>query len=105
MIGTLLRARPIEQKGAAVQAFARQVVPLLGSGAIEPVVDGVFPADQAAEAFDHLGRPGKFGKVLLSWTRDAPSGIAPGHCDHYRPQAAGPGGTPIGGRPSHCGSG
>ena len=67
MIGTLLRARPIEQKGAAVQAFARQVVPLLESGAIEPVVERVFPAEQAAEAFDHLGRPGKFGKVLLSW--------------------------------------
>jgi NADPH:quinone reductase-like Zn-dependent oxidoreductase len=67
MIGTLLRARPIEQKGAAVQAFARQVVPLLESGAIDPVVDRVFPAEQAAEAFDYMAQPGKFGKVLLSW--------------------------------------
>jgi NADPH2:quinone reductase len=68
MIGTLLRARPIEQKGAAVQAFARQVVPLLASGAIEPAVDRVFPAEQAAEAFEHLQQPGKFGKVLLDWS-------------------------------------
>lgn len=67
MIGTLLRARPSEQKGAAVQAFARQVVPLLESGAIVPVVDRVFPAEQAAEALDHLQQPGKFGKVLLAW--------------------------------------
>lgn len=67
MIGTLLRARPLEQKAAAVQAFARQIVPLLESGAIVPVVDRVFPAEQAAEAFDHLQQPGKFGKVLLSW--------------------------------------
>src|SRR6185503_5009930 len=67
MIGTLLRARPIEQKGAAVQAFARQVVPLLESGAIDPVVDRVFPAEQAAEAFDYMAQPGKFGKVLLGW--------------------------------------
>ncbi|HYW28509.1 MAG TPA: zinc-binding dehydrogenase [Gaiellales bacterium] len=67
MIGTLLRARPAEQKGAAVQAFARQVVPLLESGAIVPVVDRVFPAEQAAEALDHLQQAGKFGKVLLAW--------------------------------------
>jgi NADPH:quinone reductase-like Zn-dependent oxidoreductase len=50
-----------------VQAFARQVVPLLESGAIVPVVDSVFPAEQAAEALDHLQQPGKFGKVLLAW--------------------------------------
>ena len=67
MIGTLLRARPIEQKGVAVQTFARQVVPLLESGAIDPVVDRVFPAEQAAEAFEYMAQPGKFGKVLLSW--------------------------------------
>lgn len=67
VIGTLLRARPVEQKGAAVQAFARQVVPLLESGKIVPVVDRVFPVEQAAEALDHLQQPGKFGKVLLAW--------------------------------------
>jgi NADPH:quinone reductase-like Zn-dependent oxidoreductase len=67
MRGTLLRARPIEQKAAAVQAFAREVVPLLESGAVEPVVDRVFPAEQAAAAFEHIQQPGKFGKVLLAW--------------------------------------
>lgn len=67
MIGTLRRARPIEQKGAAVQAFARQVVPLLESGAIVPIVDRDFPAEQAAAAFDYMEQPGKFGKVLLAW--------------------------------------
>jgi putative PIG3 family NAD(P)H quinone oxidoreductase len=67
MRGTLLRARPIEQKASAVQAFAREVVPLLESGAVEPVVDRVFPAGQAAEAFEHIQQPGKFGKVLLAW--------------------------------------
>jgi putative PIG3 family NAD(P)H quinone oxidoreductase len=65
--GTLLRARPLEQKALAVQAFARGVVPLLASGRVAPVVDRVFPVEQAAEAFDHLGAPGKFGKVLLEF--------------------------------------
>ena len=65
--GTLLRARPLDQKAAAVQAFARQVVPLLASGAVRPLVDRVFPADQAAAAFEHMTVPGKFGKVLLEF--------------------------------------
>jgi NADPH:quinone reductase-like Zn-dependent oxidoreductase len=43
------------------------VVPLLASGAIDPVVDRVFSADQATEAFDYMAQPGKFGKVLLGW--------------------------------------
>jgi NADPH:quinone reductase-like Zn-dependent oxidoreductase len=65
--GTMLRARPLEQKAAAVQAFARQVVPLLERGAVRPLVDRVFAAEQAVEAFDHMNVPGKFGKVLLEF--------------------------------------
>ena len=67
VMGTMLRARPLEEKAAAVQAFAHQVVPLLASGRVRPLVDRVFPADRAADAFDHLAAPGKFGKVLLQF--------------------------------------
>jgi NADPH:quinone reductase len=67
MIGTLLRARPLEEKALAVQAFGREVVPLLATGSVRPVIDRVFPVEQAAEAFDYLTRPGKFGKVLLAF--------------------------------------
>jgi NADPH:quinone reductase-like Zn-dependent oxidoreductase len=67
VMGTMLRARPLEQKAAAVQAFAHQVVPLLASGRVRPLIDRVFPAEQAVDAFDHLAGPGKFGKVLLEF--------------------------------------
>ena len=67
IVGTLLRARPMEEKAAAVRAFDRSVVPLLASGAVRPFVDRVFPAEDAAAAFDHLAAPGKFGKVLLEF--------------------------------------
>ncbi len=67
LYGTVLRARPVEEKAAAVQAFARSVVPLLGAGRTLPTVDHVFPAAQAAAAFDYLARPGKFGKILLEF--------------------------------------
>jgi NADPH:quinone reductase-like Zn-dependent oxidoreductase len=65
LMASTLRSRPLEQKAAAVQAFAHQVVPLLARGAVRPLVDRVFPAEQAAEAFEYLARPGKLGKVLL----------------------------------------
>ena len=67
LYGTMLRARPLEEKAAAVQAFARSVVPLLAAGRALPVIDRVFPAADAVAAFDYLVRPGKSGKVLLDF--------------------------------------
>ena len=67
VFGTHLRARPLEEKAAAVQAFAREVVPHLATGRIVPLVDRVFPAAEAAAAFDRLQEPGKLGKVLLDF--------------------------------------
>ncbi len=67
LLGTVLRARPLEEKAMAVQAFAREVVPHLASGRIVPLVDRVFPANEAAAAFDRMAGPGKLGKVLLDF--------------------------------------
>jgi len=67
LVGTVLRARPLEEKAAAVRAFAREVVPHLATGRITPLVDRVFPAGEAAAAFDRLQEPGKLGKVLLDF--------------------------------------
>jgi NADPH2:quinone reductase len=67
LLGTVLRGRSLEEKAAAVQAFAREVVPLLATGRVRPVVDRVFPFTDAAAAFEYLGQPGKFGKVLLEF--------------------------------------
>jgi len=65
--GTVLRARPLEEKAVAVQAFAASVVPLLATGAIRPRIDRVFGAADVTAAFDYLVRPGKSGKVLLDF--------------------------------------
>jgi len=65
VMGTVLRARSMEEKAAAVQAFARSVVPHLAAGRARPVIDRVFPVAEAAAAFEHLSAPGKLGKVLL----------------------------------------
>jgi NADPH:quinone reductase-like Zn-dependent oxidoreductase len=66
--GTVLRGRPLEEKAIATRRFAREVLPALASGRVRPIVDSVWPADDVAAAFDHLSRPGKHGKVLLSFS-------------------------------------
>jgi NADPH:quinone reductase len=66
--GTVLRARPMEEKAAAVQLFARSVVPLLAAGRMTMAIDRVFPAAEAPAAFDYLAKPGKFGKILLEFS-------------------------------------
>jgi NADPH:quinone reductase-like Zn-dependent oxidoreductase len=67
LIGTVLRARPLEEKAAAVRAFGRSVVPLLAAGTVRPRIDRVFPAAEVTAAFDYLAKPGKSGKVLLAF--------------------------------------
>ena len=67
ILGTHLRARPLEEKAAAVQAFGHDVLPFLADGRAHGIVDRVFPAEQADEAFEYMARPGKFGKVLLGF--------------------------------------
>jgi len=65
--GTVLRSRPLEEKGAAVRAFEREVLPGLSAGSMRPLVDSVYPAERFADAFDRLEGRGKLGKVLLDF--------------------------------------
>ena len=67
IFGTQLRARPLEQKAAAVQAFAREVVPHLSAGRIRAVIDNIFAVEEAAAAFEAMASRGKFGKILLAF--------------------------------------
>jgi putative PIG3 family NAD(P)H quinone oxidoreductase len=63
--GTLLRPRTTEEKAAATAAFVAEVVPLLEAGRVEPVVEAVFPLDQAADAYALVQSDATFGKVIL----------------------------------------
>ena len=67
ILGTVLRARPLEEKAAAMQAFGHQVLPALADGRLRGFVDRVFPVAQVEEAFAYMGEPGKFGKALLEF--------------------------------------
>ena len=63
--GTVLRARPLEEKIAAVQGLGRHLVPLLARGTLRPVVDRVLPLASAAEAHEYVASNVGFGKVVL----------------------------------------
>jgi putative PIG3 family NAD(P)H quinone oxidoreductase len=63
--GTMLRARPLEEKIAATRAFAAQVLPLLARGVVKPTVDRVFPLDEIADAHRYLESNATFGKVVI----------------------------------------
>lgn len=65
--GTVLRARPLEEKRALAEAFARDVLPGFASGELQPVVDRVFPAAEAAAAHRYMEENRNFGKILLEW--------------------------------------
>jgi len=65
IIGTVLRARPLEEKIAATQGFVREVVPLLASGAVEPVIDSEFALADVQQAHSRLESNETFGKVVL----------------------------------------
>ncbi|MFL6258293.1 MAG: NAD(P)H-quinone oxidoreductase [Thermoanaerobaculia bacterium] len=66
VVGSLLRARPREEKAKLTEAFAAFALPRLLDGRLRPVVDRVFPLDRAAEAYKALGQGGAFGKIVLA---------------------------------------
>ena len=63
--GTSLRARPLEEKINVAQRFRAHVLPLLESGRVRAVVDGVYPLETAAEAHRLMERNANFGKLVL----------------------------------------
>jgi NADPH2:quinone reductase len=67
LIGTVLRARSVEEKALAVSKFDEQVLPLLQTGAIRPNIDRVFPAAAAVEAYNYLASNKSFGKIVLEF--------------------------------------
>lgn len=63
--GTVLRARPLEEKIAAAQLLERHLAPLFSGGRLSPVVERTFPLAEAGRAHELVASDTTFGKVLL----------------------------------------
>jgi putative PIG3 family NAD(P)H quinone oxidoreductase len=65
LVGTVLRARPLEEKIAVTKRFAAEVLPLFDTGACRPVVDRHFPLDAIADAHAHMEGNANVGKIVI----------------------------------------
>ena len=63
--GTVLRARPIEEKIAITQRFAAEVLPLFETGALRPVIDSRYVFSDIAQAHEYMQSNGNVGKILV----------------------------------------
>jgi NADPH2:quinone reductase len=67
IIGTTLRGRSIEEKAEATRLFACSVLPLVSRGAIRPVIDHVYPADEIRAAHERMESNASVGKIVLTF--------------------------------------
>jgi putative PIG3 family NAD(P)H quinone oxidoreductase len=65
VIGSTLRARPVEEKAEIVRTFLARFGDALEQGRIGPIVDRVLPLAQAAEAHRAMKASEHFGKIVL----------------------------------------
>ena len=65
LVGSTLRARPVDEKAGIVHAFESRFGAALRAGRLRPVVDRVLPLGRAAEAHRVVQSSAHFGKVAL----------------------------------------
>jgi NADPH:quinone reductase-like Zn-dependent oxidoreductase len=65
LIGSVLRSRSLEEKVALKAGFMERFWSLLEAGTIQPVIDVVFPIQEADQAHRHMADYGNVGKIVL----------------------------------------
>lgn len=65
--GTVLRARPLEEKISLAREFEHRVCPLFAARRVVPIIDSTFRPEDAAEAHRVMEENRNFGKLLLLW--------------------------------------
>ena len=67
IVGTVLRARPLEEKIALARDFATHAIPLFEAGRLKPVIDRVVPFAEIRAAHELMESNETFGKIVLRW--------------------------------------
>jgi NADPH:quinone reductase-like Zn-dependent oxidoreductase len=65
IIGTTIRGRSHAEKALLARTIRDSVVPLLSQGEVRVPVDTTYRLDEHAAAYERLGGPGKFGKLVF----------------------------------------
>jgi NADPH:quinone reductase-like Zn-dependent oxidoreductase len=64
--GTVLRARPLEEKIAISQRFASEMLPLFAASQLKPVIDSVYAFADIASAHEYMATNGNVGKIVIT---------------------------------------
>ena len=67
LVGTTLRARPLEEKIALAREVSNRLVPLFEAGQLQPVIDRVFSFAEIRAAHNLMESNRTFGKIVLRW--------------------------------------
>ena len=64
--GTVLRARPLEEKIAISQRFASEMLPLFATSQLKPIIDSVYTFADIASAHEYMATNGNVGKIVIT---------------------------------------
>jgi len=65
IIGSVLRSRPVPEKGEIVAEFTRRAIPKFADRTIVPIIEKVFTIDQVVDAHRMMEADKHFGKIVL----------------------------------------
>lgn len=65
IIGSVLRSRPVKDKGEIVAEFTRTALPRFADRTIVPIIERTFPIDQVVDAHRMMEEDKHFGKIVL----------------------------------------
>ena len=63
--GTVLRARPLDEKIAITQRFVSEMLPLFDTGALKPVIDSSYSIADVAKGHEFMATNGNVGKIVI----------------------------------------
>lgn len=66
LVGIVMRSRELIDKILMTQRFISETLPLFEQGVLKPVIDSVFPLDQARQAHERMEKNENIGKIVLS---------------------------------------
>jgi len=65
IIGSVLRSRPVEEKGEIIAEFARRALPKFADRTIVPIIEREFSIDEVVAAHQMMEEDRHFGKIVL----------------------------------------
>ena len=66
LIGVTFRTRTMEERAEIARRFIADVLPALADGRLRPVIDRVYPLQDAQAAQDYMASNAQLGKIVLT---------------------------------------